>query len=299
MSTRWKARREAGSPWLMRAYARTCLKIGPRASRVLLGPICAYFCLVRGPERRASRQFLQRALGRKATARDVWRHFWTFSQVILDRVFMLGAEGRGISMTAEQPEVLHQALDLGSGCLLLGAHLGSFEASRSIKRARPEVPLRLVQDRQVNPAATAFLEALNPEVAGQVLDIGARPGAGLALLAALQNGSLVAMLADRPRGEERTVTVDFLGHPARFPVAPHEVAMVTGAPVVLFWGLHVGAGRYRVVFEQLPTPPRVARGERERVVRESAQRFAARLEHHARAAPYNWFNFYDFWADAT
>ena len=24
-------------------------------------------------------------------------------------------------------------------------------------------------------------------------------------------------------------------------------------------------------------------------------RFAARLEHYARAAPYNWFNFYDFW----
>ena len=25
------------------------------------------------------------------------------------------------------------------------------------------------------------------------------------------------------------------------------------------------------------------------------RRYAARLEHHARAAPYNWFNFYDFW----
>jgi hypothetical protein len=25
------------------------------------------------------------------------------------------------------------------------------------------------------------------------------------------------------------------------------------------------------------------------------RRYAARLEHHARQAPYNWFNFYDFW----
>jgi predicted LPLAT superfamily acyltransferase len=25
------------------------------------------------------------------------------------------------------------------------------------------------------------------------------------------------------------------------------------------------------------------------------QRYADRLEHYCRVAPYNWFNFYDFW----
>jgi hypothetical protein len=30
-------------------------------------------------------------------------------------------------------------------------------------------------------------------------------------------------------------------------------------------------------------------------VGEIVQRYADRLAHHARTAPYNWFNFYDFW----
>jgi predicted LPLAT superfamily acyltransferase len=36
---------------------------------------------------------------------------------------------------------------------------------------------------------------------------------------------------------------------------------------------------------------------RETAVAQYAQAFADRLEHWCRQAPYNWFNFYDFWAD--
>jgi predicted LPLAT superfamily acyltransferase len=31
------------------------------------------------------------------------------------------------------------------------------------------------------------------------------------------------------------------------------------------------------------------------VLRDLVERYAARVEHHCRTAPYNWFNFYDFW----
>jgi predicted LPLAT superfamily acyltransferase len=218
---------------------------------------------------------------------------------MLDRVYLLGRDAQGLTLHAEHPEALAEVVDAGRGCLLLGSHLGSFEASRAIKRERPKVALRLVMDRQHSPAATAFLEALNPQLAAQVLDIGGQPGAGLALLGALQDDALVALLADRVRGREKTVTASFFGRPAAFPAAPHELAMVTQAPVVMFWGLHEGPGCYRIVFERLLAPPKVGRKEREQVIGESVQRFADRLEHHARQAPYNWFNFYDFWADTS
>jgi predicted LPLAT superfamily acyltransferase len=306
VSDRWAGQGEAGVPIITRSFARLALAVGPGIARLLLGPICAYFFLVKGDQRRASRAFLNRALGRPATWRDVWRNFWTFSQVVLDRVYLLGQEGRGIELLPEAPEVLAEPVDRGQGCLLLGSHLGSFEASRAIKRARPHVPLRLVMDRQQSPAATAFLEALNPEMAGQVLDVGSgdpassrQPGAGLVLLEALREGALVALLADRPRPHEKTAPVEFLGETAYFPTAPFELALVTQAPLILFWGLHVGRGRYRIVFERLEPPARVPRGERTAAVQACVQRYADRLEVHARAAPYNWFNFYDFWAEAA
>jgi predicted LPLAT superfamily acyltransferase len=39
-------------------------------------------------------------------------------------------------------------------------------------------------------------------------------------------------------------------------------------------------------------------GERDQGVRAALERYVATLEALCRAAPYNWFNFFDFWADA-
>jgi predicted LPLAT superfamily acyltransferase len=43
--------------------------------------------------------------------------------------------------------------------------------------------------------------------------------------------------------------------------------------------------------------PRLDRGKRDAMIRQCAERYAQRLEHYCRLAPFNWFNFYDFWAD--
>ena len=41
----------------------------------------------------------------------------------------------------------------------------------------------------------------------------------------------------------------------------------------------------------------VPRPNREQALSAYVQHYASRLEHYARRAPYNWFNFYDFWID--
>ena len=295
MARHWRQENEAGSPWLTRLFARTCLFVGPTVGRWLLRPITAYFLLVRRREREASRQFLRRALGREPGWRDLWQHFFTFSHVTLDRVFILGAEGRGVRIDPVNKEVLYAAMESHQGCLLLGSHLGSFEASRAVKRRRPEVPLRIVMDTTQSPAASAFLEALNPELRGEVLDVGARPGAGVAILQALEGDALVGLLADRAHEKERTISAEFFGETAEFPAGPHEIAMVTQVPSVLMWGLHVGPGRYVLRFDEFPPPPKATRVERRQAIEASVQRYATRLEELARQYPYNWFNFYDFW----
>ena len=39
-------------------------------------------------------------------------------------------------------------------------------------------------------------------------------------------------------------------------------------------------------------------GARDAAIRAALERYVATLEALCREAPYNWFNFYDFWADA-
>ena len=40
----------------------------------------------------------------------------------------------------------------------------------------------------------------------------------------------------------------------------------------------------------------LGKGDRNAAAAAAAQSFAARLEAYCRIAPYNWFNFFDFWA---
>ena len=68
------------------------------------------------------------------------------------------------------------------------------------------------------------------------------------------------------------------------------MAAILGRPVVLMLGLHRGGRRYDIIFETISTMP--ADGPSEQTMR----RYVERLEHTAAARPYNWFNFYDFWA---
>ena len=66
--------------------------------------------------------------------------------------------------------------------------------------------------------------------------------------------------------------------------------------VVLCFGLYRGGRRYEIHLERFADAVTLDRRDREASVRPWVERYARRLEHHCRAAPYNWFNFYDYWA---
>src|SRR5690606_5156948 len=90
-------------------------------------------------------------------------------------------------------------------------------------------------------------------------------------------------------------TVDFLGKPAQFPTGPWQIAAALKVPVVLCFGLYRGGNRYELHFEVFAETLRVERANREASLNAIIQRYADRLAHYTRGAPYNWFNFYDFW----
>lgn len=293
----WKARREGGGRfalWLIRAISRTG---GRGVARLLLWPITLYFLLRRRDERRDSRTYLTRALGRPARWTDVARHIHTFASTTLDRVFLLGGEMQRFDVNVTGVESLHGKLDRGRGLLLFGSHLGSFEVLRVIARQRPEYAIRVVLDKGHSPEMTRLLDTLSPEIAKGVIDAGQDgPSLMLAIKQAAEEGALVAMLADRTHLGSSTHPVSFLGATAEFPLSPWLIAAVLKLPVSLAFGLYRGGNRYDLVFEDfIEEGLDIPRSRRMEVLHMLIERYVARLEHHARSAPFNWFNFYDFW----
>lgn len=296
MTREWLDRPEGGSAWALRLFATVARGLGRTVSRVVLLPITAYFMLRRAPERRASRAYLARVLGREPTWLDVARHVHTFAGVTLDRVYFLTGELQRFDLRMVGIEQLHAAMDLGHGVLLIGAHVGSFDALRAASRLRPDVTVRVVLDAQHSPALSAILRQLNPEIASGIINP-RQNGTAVALEigAALGGGALVTMLGDRGRPGNATAAVEFLGSIARFPTAPWQIAAALHVPVVLCVGLYRGGNRYDLHFELLTTSLQVERRHREEQLQRVVQDFADRLAALVREAPYNWFNFYDFW----
>jgi predicted LPLAT superfamily acyltransferase len=67
------------------------------------------------------------------------------------------------------------------------------------------------------------------------------------------------------------------------------------SPVLLMVGVYRGGNRYDLYFEELMDMGLTEGLPRNELIRQAQQRYVARIEHYCRNAPYNWFNFYDFW----
>jgi predicted LPLAT superfamily acyltransferase len=296
MSAHWSEHREGGSRFALCLIRTFGLRFGRSCSRLLLYPITLYFFLRRGAERRASYDYLQRITGRPANWRMVYRHLHCFASTILDRIYLLTDHLRKFDVRTIGLDELHAQMRPDRGMLLLGAHVGSFEALRVLSLQRPDVKLRVVLNTQQTPAMTELLHALNPDIAKSVIDA-SRPGHEVvfALHDAMNEGALATLLGDRARPNEATIEIDFLGAPAQFPIAPFLIASMLKVPIVLCLGLYRGGRSYDLVFETLAEQLDLPRRGREAELRAFVQRYAERLEHHLRAYPYNWFNFYDFW----
>lgn len=294
-SPRWEQDRELGSGRALRWFAAAVRWIGPTLGRIAVVPVWLYFLLTQRSKRALSRQYLARALGRTPTTLDVARHFWAFSCVTLDRVFLLSRGERGYRIAFDGLDVLANAVDQGRGCVLLGAHHGSFEVCRVVQQQRPEVRLKVLLNRARTRNAEALFEALNPGFTEQIIDASGDPAAiGLSLAAALREQAVVGVLADRVSEREAAIKIDFLGVQARFPVAPFVLASAANAPVLLFFGLFEGGNRYRIQFESFDAP-RLDRKNRQQALARIVARYSHRLAARCRTHPYNWFNFYNYW----
>jgi predicted LPLAT superfamily acyltransferase len=294
MSAVWLEQRERGSLLAMKAGVRLLLGVGHAVGRLFLYPAAAYFLAFSRPARASSRDYLGRVLGRPAGLRDVARHYLTFARTLHDRVYFLA--GRTAEFTVEQhgTHAVDKALAKGRGCILLGAHLGSFEVLRVVGSLERKLPVNvlLYPDNAAN--AEAMAAELCPELAARVIPLG-RPETLLRVRECLERGEIVGLLGDRALKSDRTVQCDFLGAAASFPQGPLLLAALLKAPVVLFFGLYLGGRRYAIHFEPFADELDAGRRDRDVRLRPWIARYAERLEHYCRLAPYNWFNFYDFW----
>lgn len=291
---RWLSTPERGTPASLGVIAWVAERAGRRLARLLLYPITIYFLITARTARQASREFLKRARGCSVHSWNVLRHLYCFAATILDRVYLLRGEFDRFRVTIHGKEVLQRQTENGMGCILLGSHLGSFEVLRSLGVRYGGFSLKVLMNTAHNQNISRFFDGLNTTIADTVIPPD-RPDTLIRARESLDAGCFVGMLGDRVFGADKTTHCHFLGAPATFPAGPILLAAMMRCPVILFFGLYRGGNRYDIHFEHFADEIVLNREHRAEEIQFWTQRYVTRLEHYARLAPYNWFNFYPFW----
>lgn len=232
--------------------------------------------------------------------RCTWRQYHRFVHVFLDRLLL--KEGLDIATTYEGWEHITAAAKTGRGGIILMSHVGSWEIAAQLLsrygRKDPGMKLLLylgakhkeqIERRQKKSVEESGIRIVSvPEAGGSPLDI-------LEGLNFLKAGGLVSLTGDRLwGGEQRAVTVRFAGGQARIPEIPYILALLSGAPLLVFFVYRTGRGRYHLTTQPPLYVTAASRPERRRAVEAAAQAYADRLAETVRAHPFEWFHFAPF-----
>ena len=290
----WTQRPERSNMTMLRLMRWISLRLGRAPARVILLGISLYFLLFAPADRAASRTYLRRVLGREPGFTDQFRHFHSFASTIHDRVFLLNERFDLFQIETHGAAVLQEVLAAGRGAFLMGAHMGSFEAARAIGRQQPGLKVGMVMYEENARKLNAALAAINPASSQEIIPLG-QLDSMLRVQAALDDGWVLGMLGDRGLGSDPVLRVPFLGEDAEFPLSPMRLAAILKRPVLFMSSLYLGGNRYAIHFETLADFSTLERNQRDVAIETAIAAYAACLERHCRTAPYNWFNFFDFW----
>ncbi len=265
-----------------------------------VGLVSLGFWIFNRKARVAAMKFEERVKG----VHNRWQLYWhsyqqvrMFGVLILDRSVALASANAGITVASDHRDRLKRALDLQRGVLILTAHFGALEIATPWLRPRIDpAKMHFVMYRDFSDSTEQFHQDQWKMLQGMKFINSTDPlAAGLQIMGALRRKQYVGIRADRVM-HGRKVQVTLLGDNVYLPAGPFTAAVVGKAAMITAFTLREGPRRYRMFVSE----PRIYDSNnglsRDELVKKAAQDYATDLEALLRKHPYQWGNFYDFWA---
>lgn len=303
-SRHWSTIGEATCVWGVWCLYALYRVFGRVLFRIVVYPVVTYYWLTHPLARRSSLDFLARVqqtggtIGRQPTWRHTLRHLFSFADTLLDKLLAIGGRYRFGNVTREGNQVLIDHIARGQGGIIMTAHMGCLELCRVLANQRQGMRLTVLVHTAHAERFNRILSRIDPKSGVQLYQVDdISPATALELTAKVQSGEFVAIAGDRaPAHGGRAVRVPFMGAPARFPVGPYVLASLMRCPLFAMGCVRDGKG-HLLRFTELAREVSLPRANREAALTSLAASYAQWLETLVIHSPYDWFNFYDFWAD--
>ncbi|MGI9077907.1 MAG: lysophospholipid acyltransferase family protein, partial [Gemmatimonadaceae bacterium] len=199
---------------------------------------------------------------------------------------LLPALGRekilGLFEGAEGWQNVDLAMRAGRGLILVGGHLGNWEAAGAYLAARG-IPIDVVARRMSNPLFDRYLNATRERMGMTVIY---DREAVRRTARSVREGRAVAFLADQGVKHLASTYVPFFGRPAKTPRGPALFALRWDIPLIFGTALRQAGGKYRLILEAVQVE---RTGDRDADVDRVVARFTEILERYVRVAPEQYF----------
>ena len=199
------------------------------------------------------------------------------------RLPTIAADELDRGLTRDGFEHVEESLARGVGPMLVLPHLGSWEwCAYWLTRVR-KIPVTAVVERLEPPALFDWFVGFRERIGMEIVPLG--PDAGRAIVKAIKQAHVIALLCDRDIGGGGS-EVTFFGETTTLPSGPALLALRTGAPLIPTGVYDEGGGRHHAVIR--PPIPVERRGSFRDDVARITQAMAGELEGLIRLRPDQW-----------
>jgi predicted LPLAT superfamily acyltransferase len=234
------------------------------------------------------------ALGFFRSLSMVYRNYYIFGRVLLDKVAVMAGFPVKFSFTFDGEEYLRKMVEERTGGLLISAHIGNFEmAGNTLERLNTNVSIIMYDAEHVK--IKDYLDSVTHRKFN-VIAIKEDNSHIYEINKAFREKQMVCIHGDRFVKGNKTMSIEFLGEKANFPTGPFYLAMKFNVPVSFVFAMKESATHYHF----FATPPRIYQQQgmqlkRDQTIQTIIKDYIYVLEKTIRKYPSQWFNYYNFW----
>ena len=271
-------------------------KLGVQPAYILLRIISLYYFLFAWKSSRHILYYFQKRLGYSfgRSIVTLYKNYYCFGQSLIDKIAIMSGMAKRFSFDFDGEAHLHQLVSLQKGGLLLSSHIGNWEAAGHLLE-RLNTRINVVMFDGEHQKIKDYLTSVTGERSANIIVIKNDLSHIYAINEALKNNELVCMHADRFVEGNRTLTSDFLGKAARFPAGPFVLAAQFKVPVCYVFAMKEGRTHYHFYSTGIKT---YDYGDKTTAMHQMLSDFTAEMEKKVKQYPEQWYNYYDFWANA-
>lgn len=223
----------------------------------------------------------------------IYRNYFVFGQTLVDKVCVIAGFKSSINYTSEGEEYLHQMAEQGG--FIISAHIGNYEFAGHALSFKTKINIVLFEGEHAK--IKKYLSGVRKEDNFNVIVVNSNSLDHIYKInEAIENKELVCIHGDRFVPGSKTLSCQFLGEEASFPLGPFLLAVQLQAPVSFVFAIKKSSYHYHFsATKPIVCGVHTNRQEKDKEVQKILTRYVEAVESKIHTSPEQWFNYYHFW----